>query len=119
MSVFTVNCDFDEKFNVYDIYAQKSQLVDMIVKESVRAMTQTYIDMLLEEQVDNRVAILEKLQGVNESASEYVDCVLNDLHKMVKIQMEKVNLEFSVRGIEYDDDELCNVDVLIKLDYAA
>lgn len=116
MKTFTINSDIDGKFNVYDVYAQKEQLVNNIAQEAFRAMTQTYIDMIIEEKLDNRVAIIEKLQGVHESAVDYMDVVMNDLHKMVKETMKKSSLEFSVRGIEYDNDELCNVDVLIKME---
>lgn len=114
MSVFTVDTQSSEKFNVYDVYAQKEQFVNSIAQEAIRAMTQTYIDMILEEQLDNRPAILEKLQEVRVSAVEYLDCVMNDLHRMVRNRMEKTSVEFSVRAIEYDGDELCNVDVVIK-----
>lgn len=116
MKTFTVHSDIDGKFNVYDIYAQKEQLVNNIAQEAVRAMVETYIDVIIEEKLDNRVAILEKLQGVNESAMDYMDTVMNDLHKMVKEMMKKSSLQFSVRGIEYEDDELANVDILIKME---
>lgn len=116
MKTFTINSDIDGKFNVYDVYAQKDQLVNNIAQEAFRAMTQTYIDTIIEEKIDNRVAIIEKLQGVHESAIDYMDVVMNDLHKMVKETMKKSSLEFSVRYIEYENDELCNVDVLIKME---
>lgn len=117
MRLFTVHSDIGGNFNVYDLFAQKEKLVDDIVNESIRAMTQTYIDMILEEQMDSRTDILEKLGGVHASAIEYMNCVMNDLHKIVQNKMEKSTVEFVVNYIQYDDsnNELSDVGVNIKV----
>ena len=104
------------RFNVYEIYSHKSELVNSIAQEAIRAMTETYIEMVLEEKLDNRIAILEKLQGVNVSAIDYMDCVMNDLHNIIKERMEKQDIKFSVLSIMFNDDgDLEDVDVKIKV----
>ena len=116
MSVYGYVFDSSVKFNVLDIYAQKFDLADSIAKEAVRAMTETYLDMILEEQIDRRLDILEKLKGVDNSAIEYMDCVMNDLHSMVRDRMEKMIIQFSISSIMYNEDgELSDVDIGVSV----
>lgn len=120
MSTFTVDSNLSGKFDVYDLFSQNEKLVDTIVNESIRAMTQTYIDMVLEEQMDSRTDILKKLEGVHASAIEYMNCVMKDLHKIVQNKMEKSTVEFFVNYIQYDgsitnSSELSDVGVNIKV----
>ena len=98
----------ERRFTAQDTVWAKEDLVKAIVRESLIAQTEAFVDMLCDNQGNmeagelTRDGIQAGLRDVKHTTADFLEDVLSDLKQIVLKRLEEANYGAIVTGIKYN-----------------
>jgi hypothetical protein len=108
----------EQTFTAEQILWAKADLITALVECALVGQTEAFIEMIKDTETGEitRASVNTTLQGVKESAQDFIADMINDLQREVEQRLKAVNYGATVTGFKYDlDGQVADIEVNVTI----